>query len=319
MNPRIVYASITAFGQNGPYAKQRGYDMLAQAISGYMSINGFPDGPPTRSGQSISDYYAGMLHAFASSPRCTTATARATASTSTSRCSTAWSWPRQPRRALHRRRRDPHARGQRLVRRLELRRLSDDGRPRRHRGRRERRGLAALLRNHRPPRARPRSPVRDGARAPRPPRRVAAIIQDWTSHAHEVRGRADPRRRPACRRRRSTTWRRWSPTRRCRRARCSSSATTRRTESSSSPARRSRCRDAGPHARLAPLPGEHNEEIFVGLLGHSREDLRALARGGRHLMTRPQGASTCPSPPWGEGRVRGGRTTTRPTRNGERP
>jgi formyl-CoA transferase len=64
VNPRIVYASITAFGQEGPYAKQRGYDMLAQAISGFMSITGFPDGPPTRSGQSISDYYAGMLCAF---------------------------------------------------------------------------------------------------------------------------------------------------------------------------------------------------------------------------------------------------------------
>src|SRR5215831_2637259 len=63
-NPRLVYASITAFGQQGPYATQRGYDMLAQAISGYMSITGFPDGPPTRSGQSISDYYAGMLCAF---------------------------------------------------------------------------------------------------------------------------------------------------------------------------------------------------------------------------------------------------------------
>ena len=62
--PRLVYASITAFGQHGPYAAQRGYDMLAQAISGYMSITGFPDGPPTRSGQSISDYYAGMLCAF---------------------------------------------------------------------------------------------------------------------------------------------------------------------------------------------------------------------------------------------------------------
>ena len=63
-NPRLVYASITAFGQHGPYAAQRGYDMLAQALSGYMSITGFPDGPPTRSGQSISDYYAGMLCAF---------------------------------------------------------------------------------------------------------------------------------------------------------------------------------------------------------------------------------------------------------------
>ena len=64
VNPGLVYASITAFGQTGPYAPQRGYDMLAQAISGYMSITGDPDGPPTRSGQSISDYYAGMLCAF---------------------------------------------------------------------------------------------------------------------------------------------------------------------------------------------------------------------------------------------------------------
>src|SRR5262245_47731250 len=64
INPRLVYASITAFGQYGPYAPQRGYDILAQALSGYMSITGFPDNPPTRSGQSISDYYAGMLCAF---------------------------------------------------------------------------------------------------------------------------------------------------------------------------------------------------------------------------------------------------------------
>src|SRR2546427_3597702 len=64
VKPDIVYASITAFGQHGPYAAQRGYDMLAQALSGYMSITGFPDNPATRSGESISDYYAGMLSAF---------------------------------------------------------------------------------------------------------------------------------------------------------------------------------------------------------------------------------------------------------------
>lgn len=64
VNPRLIYASITAFGQYGPYAEQRGYDILAQALSGYMSITGFPDQPPLRSGQSISDYYAGMLCAF---------------------------------------------------------------------------------------------------------------------------------------------------------------------------------------------------------------------------------------------------------------
>jgi CoA:oxalate CoA-transferase len=64
INPRLIYASVTAFGQYGPYAHWRGYDILAQALSGYMSITGFPDHPPTRSGQSISDYYAGMLCAF---------------------------------------------------------------------------------------------------------------------------------------------------------------------------------------------------------------------------------------------------------------
>ncbi len=64
INPGLIYASITAFGQYGPYAEQRGYDVLAQAISGYMSITGFPDQPPLRSGQSISDYLAGILCAF---------------------------------------------------------------------------------------------------------------------------------------------------------------------------------------------------------------------------------------------------------------
>jgi crotonobetainyl-CoA:carnitine CoA-transferase CaiB-like acyl-CoA transferase len=64
INPGLVYASVTAFGQHGPYADQRGYDILAQAISGYLSVTGFPENPPTKSGQSISDYYAGMLCAF---------------------------------------------------------------------------------------------------------------------------------------------------------------------------------------------------------------------------------------------------------------
>ena len=49
------------FTDRGPF---REYDILAQAISGYMSITGFPENPPTRSGQSISDYYTGMLCAF---------------------------------------------------------------------------------------------------------------------------------------------------------------------------------------------------------------------------------------------------------------
>ncbi|MBI4640947.1 MAG: CoA transferase [Candidatus Tectomicrobia bacterium] len=65
LNPKIIYASISAFGQYGPYASQRGYDILAQAMSGYMSLTGFPNDPPTKSGQSISDYLAGSLCAVA--------------------------------------------------------------------------------------------------------------------------------------------------------------------------------------------------------------------------------------------------------------
>lgn len=65
LNPRLIYASISAFGQYGPYAGQRGYDLLAEAISGYMSITGYPENPPTKSGQSIADYYAGLLCAVA--------------------------------------------------------------------------------------------------------------------------------------------------------------------------------------------------------------------------------------------------------------
>lgn len=61
LHPGLIYASISAFGQYGPYAHQRGYDLLAEAISGYMSITGYPDNPPTKSGQSIADYYAGLL------------------------------------------------------------------------------------------------------------------------------------------------------------------------------------------------------------------------------------------------------------------
>jgi len=64
VNPKIIYASVSAFGQDGPDAYQRGYDILAQARSGYVSLTGPPDGPPMRSGQSISDYYAGMLCAY---------------------------------------------------------------------------------------------------------------------------------------------------------------------------------------------------------------------------------------------------------------
>jgi CoA:oxalate CoA-transferase len=63
-NPKLVYASITGFGQTGPEAWEGAYDVVIQAESGLMSVTGFPDGPPVMAGTSIADYLSG-LNAFA--------------------------------------------------------------------------------------------------------------------------------------------------------------------------------------------------------------------------------------------------------------
>jgi crotonobetainyl-CoA:carnitine CoA-transferase CaiB-like acyl-CoA transferase len=60
INPGLVYASITGFGQTGPRASEPGYDYLAQALSGFMSVTGSPDGEPTRAGVAVSDLSTGM-------------------------------------------------------------------------------------------------------------------------------------------------------------------------------------------------------------------------------------------------------------------
>jgi len=60
-NPRLVYASISGFGQTGPYATRPGYDLIAQAMSGIMSVTGDPDGAPTKSGIPVADLSAGLL------------------------------------------------------------------------------------------------------------------------------------------------------------------------------------------------------------------------------------------------------------------
>lgn len=59
-NPRLVHASITGFGDEGPYGTWPGFDQIAQGMSGLMSISGFADGEPTRVGVPIGDLVAGM-------------------------------------------------------------------------------------------------------------------------------------------------------------------------------------------------------------------------------------------------------------------
>ena len=61
-HPRIIYASITGFGQTGPLAHEPGYDLMAQAMGGLMAITGEPDGAPMKVGVALSDVMTG-LHA----------------------------------------------------------------------------------------------------------------------------------------------------------------------------------------------------------------------------------------------------------------
>jgi len=62
-NPRIVYCSITGFGQNGPYAPRAGYDLMIQAMGGIMDLTGFADGPPARCGVAFADVFTGVYSA----------------------------------------------------------------------------------------------------------------------------------------------------------------------------------------------------------------------------------------------------------------
>lgn len=64
IKPDIVYASISGFGQVGAQAKRPAYDTVIQALSGLMSSTGFPEGSPTRVGESIADVSAGVFAAF---------------------------------------------------------------------------------------------------------------------------------------------------------------------------------------------------------------------------------------------------------------
>ena len=64
VNPRIVYASISAYGQDGPYRERPGFDQIAQGMGGLMSITGLPGQGPIRAGAAVADVSAGLFAAL---------------------------------------------------------------------------------------------------------------------------------------------------------------------------------------------------------------------------------------------------------------
>ena len=65
INPGIIYASISGFGQTGPWSQRPGFDLMAQAASGIMSIPGHPDGPPAKSGGPLADIGCSLFTVYA--------------------------------------------------------------------------------------------------------------------------------------------------------------------------------------------------------------------------------------------------------------
>ena len=65
VNPRLIYCSITGFGQTGPYAHRAGYDFIIQGMSGLMSVTGEPDGQPQKVGVAVTDIFTGVYAATA--------------------------------------------------------------------------------------------------------------------------------------------------------------------------------------------------------------------------------------------------------------
>jgi len=64
-HPRLIYCSVTGFGQDGPYAHRAGYDYIIQGMSGLMSVTGDPQGQPQKVGVAVTDIFTGMYAATA--------------------------------------------------------------------------------------------------------------------------------------------------------------------------------------------------------------------------------------------------------------
>lgn len=65
INPKLVYASISGFGQTGPWAGRPGFDLMAQAMSGVMSVTGYPGGPPVKAGVPVADIGCALFATYA--------------------------------------------------------------------------------------------------------------------------------------------------------------------------------------------------------------------------------------------------------------
>jgi crotonobetainyl-CoA:carnitine CoA-transferase CaiB-like acyl-CoA transferase len=65
VNPRLIYASISGFGQTGPWASRPGFDLMAQAMSGVMSVTGHPGGPPVKAGVPVADIGCALFATYA--------------------------------------------------------------------------------------------------------------------------------------------------------------------------------------------------------------------------------------------------------------
>src|SRR5215212_6721548 len=65
VNPRLVHCSISGYGPDGPYAERPGYDFIAQAMGGLMSVTGEPDGSPLKLGVAAADLTTGMFACIA--------------------------------------------------------------------------------------------------------------------------------------------------------------------------------------------------------------------------------------------------------------
>ena len=89
LNPRLVFASISGFGQVGPFAPWPAFDHIIQAVSGLMSVTGTKDAAPLRVGPPVVDYATGAYAAFASWRHWRNAPRTAASSASTCRCGTA--------------------------------------------------------------------------------------------------------------------------------------------------------------------------------------------------------------------------------------